>query len=86
MLQNVINELERNCSLDPLKKLKKENLVNVAAHFGLIPAAGATKSHILYLIEDYCIENNLIDEVEEKPTVETAEFLKLKLEFEREEQ
>ena len=38
------------------------------------------------MIEDYCIENNLIDEVEEKPTVETAEVLKLKLEFEREEQ
>ena len=37
------------------------------------------------MIEDCCIENNLIDEVEEKPTAETAEVLKLKLEFEHEE-
>ena len=49
---------------------------------------GGTKSHILDLIKDYCVENNLIDQVEEKPTVEiaeTAEVLKFKLEFEREE-
>ena len=53
------------------------------------PAANAKKSHILDLIEDHCVENDIIDEVEEKPnaeTVETAEVLKLILEFEREEQ
>ena len=40
------------------------------------------------MIEDYCIENNIIDEVEEKRTAETAKnakFFKLKLEFEHEE-
>ena len=41
------------------------------------------------MIENYCIDNDLIDEIEEKPTAETAEtaeVLKLKLEFEHEEQ
>ena len=85
VLQEVIEELERSRSLDPLKKVKKENLAKVAVHFRITPAAGASKSHILGLIEDYCIENEIIDEVEENPTVETAEILKLKLEFEREE-
>ena len=37
------------------------------------------------MIEDHCIENDIINEVEEKPTAETAEVLTLKLEFEREE-
>ena len=59
VLQDVIEELERSCSLDPLKKLRKENLVQVAAHFGITPAVGATKSHILVLIEDHCVENNI---------------------------
>ena len=35
------------------------------------------------MIKDHCVENNIIDEVEEKPTVEVLE---LKLDFEREEQ
>ena len=85
VLQDVINEIEETRSLDPLKKLKKENLVKVAAHYGITPAVGATKSHILDLIKDHCIENDIIDEVEEKPTAETAEVLKLRLEIEREE-
>ena len=72
-------------SLELLKKLKKTNLAKVAAHFRITPAAGATKSHILFLIEEHCVEHDIIDEVEEKPTAETAEVLKLKLEFEREE-
>ena len=84
VLQDVINEIEET-GLDPLKKLKKENLVKVAAHYGITPAVGATKSHILDLIKDHCIENDIIDEVEEKPTAETAEVLKLRLEIEREE-
>ena len=66
----------------PLKSYKKENLIKVAAHYGITPAAGAKRSHILDLIEDYCFANNLIDEVEEKLT---TEVLKLKLEFEGEE-
>ena len=40
------------------------------------------------MIEDYCIENNIINELEEKPTAETVEIadvLRLKLKFEREE-
>ena len=37
------------------------------------------------MIQDHCVENNIIDEVEEKPIAETAEIVKLKLEFEREE-
>ena len=75
VLDDVINEIEETRSLEPLKKLKKENLVKV----------GATKSHILDLIKDHCIENNIIDEVEEKPIAETAEILRLKLDFEHEE-
>ena len=85
VLQDVINLLEESCSLDPLKKLKLENLVKVSAHYGTTPAVGATKSHILDLIENYCLDNNIIDEVEEKPSVETVEVLKCKLEFQHEE-
>ena len=85
VLQDVINEIEETRSLEPLKKLKKENLIKVAAHYGITPAVGATKSHILDLIKDHCVENDIIDEVEEKPTAETAEVLKLRLEIEREE-
>ena len=85
VLQDIINEIEETRSLEPLKKLKKENLVKVAAHYGITPAVGATKSHILDLIKDHCVENDIIDEVEEKPIVETAEVVKLKLEFQREE-
>ena len=85
VLQDVINEIEETRSLDPLKKLKKENLVKVTAHYGITPAVGATKSHILDLIKDHCVENDIIDEVEEKLTAETAEVLKLRLEIEREE-
>ena len=85
VLQEVINEIEETRSLEPLKKLKKGNLVKVAAHYGITPAVGATKSHILDLIKDHCVENNIIDEVEEKPIAEIAEIVRLKLEFEREE-
>ena len=85
VLQDVINEIEKSCSLDPIKKLKKENLIKVAGQYGITPAASAKRSHILDLIEDHCIENDIIDEVEEKPTAETAKVLKLKLEFQREE-
>ena len=85
VLQNVINEIEETRNLEPLKKLKKENLLKVAAHYGITPAVGATKSHILNLIKDHCVENDIIDEVEEKPIAETAEIVRLKLDFEREE-
>ena len=85
VLQDVINEIEETRSLDPLKKLKKENLAKVAAHYGITPAVGATKSHILNLIKDHCVEHDIIDEVEEKPIAETAEIVRLKLDFEREE-
>ena len=85
VLQDVINEIEETRSLEPLKKLKKENLVKVAAHYGITPAVGATKSHILNLIKDHCVENDIINEVEEKPIAETAEIVRLKLDFEREE-
>ena len=85
VLQDVINEIEETRSLEPLEKLKKENLIKVAAHYGITPAIGATKSHILNLIKDHCFENDIIDEVEEKPIAETAEIVRLKLDFEREE-
>ena len=85
VLQDVINEIEETRSLDPIKNFKKKNLVEVAVHFGITPAVGATKSHILDLIENYCIDNDIIDEVEEKPIAETAEIVRLKLDFEREE-
>ena len=85
VLQDVINEIEETRSLEPLKKLKKENLVKVAAHYGITPAVGAKKSHILNLIKDHCVEHDIIDEVEEKPIAETAEIVRLKLDFEREE-
>ena len=80
MLEDVINEIKESRSLEPLKRLKNENLVKVTAHYGITPAVSATKSHILDLIKDHWVENDIIDEVEEKPTAETAE-----LDFEREE-
>ena len=83
VLQDVINEIEETRSLEPLKKFKKENLVKVAAHYGITPAVGSTKSHILNLIEDHCVENDIIDEV--KPIAETAEIVRLKLDFALEE-
>ena len=85
VLQDVINEIEETRSLEPLKKLKKENLVKVAAHYGITPAVGATKSHILNLIKDHCVEHDIIDEVEKKAIAETAEIERLKLNFEQEE-
>ena len=85
VLDDIIEELERPRSLEPLKKLKKTNLAKVAAHLRITAGACATKSHILILIEEHCVEYNIIDEGEEKPTAETAEVLKLKLEFEWEE-
>ena len=85
VLQDIINEIEETRSLESLKKFKKENLVKVAVHYGITPAVGATKSHILNLIKDHCVENDIIDEVEEKPIAETAEIVRLKLDFEREE-
>ena len=83
VLDDAKNEIEETRSLEPLKKLKKENLVKVIAHYGITPAVGATKTHILDLIKDHCIENNIIDEVEEKPITETAEILRLKFEPEQ---
>ena len=50
VLEDVISDIEESRSLEPLKKLKKENLVKVAAHYGITPAVSATKSHILDLI------------------------------------
>ena len=38
------------------------------------------------MIEEHCVENDIIDEIEENPTEETAEVLKLKIEIECEEQ
>ena len=76
VLKDVINELEESRSLEPLKKLKKENLVKIALHFGINPAVSATKSRILDLIEDHCVEN-IVDEVEEKSIAETAEEVRL---------
>ena len=37
------------------------------------------------MIKDHCVENDIIDEVEEKPIAETAEIVRLKLDFERQE-
>ena len=37
------------------------------------------------MIKDHCVEHDIIDEVEEKPIAETAEIVRLKLDFEREE-
>ena len=85
VLQDVIKEFEESRSLDPIKNLKKKNLVEVAVHFGITPSVGATKSHILDLIENYYIDNDIINEVEEKPIAETVEIVRLKLHFEREE-
>ena len=76
VLQDVINEIEETRSLDPIKNLKKKNLVEVAVHFGITPAVGATKSHILDLIKNHCVKNNIIDEVE--PIAETSEIVSVK--------
>ena len=35
VLDDVINEIEETRSLDPLKKLKKEHLIDVAAHYAI---------------------------------------------------
>ena len=78
--------LKRLIVWNPLKSKKKENLIKVAARYRITPAVGATKSHILDLIKDHCFENDIIDEAEEKPIAETAEVVRLKLDFEREEQ
>ena len=51
VLQDVIKELEGSHSLEPLKKLKKENLAKVTAK----------RSHILDLSEEYCINNDTIE-------------------------
>ena len=72
-----IKELKDYCSPEPLKKIKKENLAKVAAHYRITVAAGAKRSHILDLIEDHCVENDINDEVEENPTAETAKFLRI---------
>ena len=85
VLEDVINEIEETHTLEPLKMLKKENLIKVAAHYGITPAVSATKSHNIDLIKEHCVENDIIDEVEEKPFAETAEIVRLKLDFEREE-
>ena len=85
VLQDVINEIEETGILEPLKKFKKENLVKVAVHYGITPAVGATKFHILNLIKDHCVEHDIIKGEEEKPIVETAEIVRIKLDFEREE-
>ena len=37
------------------------------------------------MIKDHCVEHDIIDEVEEKPIAETAEIVRLKLDFELEE-
>ena len=57
VLEDVINEIKESRSLEPLKRLKKENLVEVDVHFGITPTVGATKSHILVLIGDHCVKN-----------------------------
>ena len=81
VLEDVMKEIKESRSLEPVKRLKKENLVQVAAH-GITPAVSATKSHILDLIKDNCVENDIINEAEEKPIAETAEVVRLKLDFE----
>ena len=85
VLQDVIKELEESRSLEPFKKLKETNLAKVAAHLGTTPAACATKSHILVLIEEHWVKHDIINEVEKNPTAETVAVLRLKLEFECEE-
>ena len=35
VLQDIIEELERSHSLEPVKKLKKENLGKSTAHYGI---------------------------------------------------
>ena len=75
VLQDVIEELEGSRSLDPLEKLKKEYLAKVTAHFKITPAVGGTKCNILVLIEKYCIDHDIIHEVEENLTAETVEVL-----------
>ena len=37
------------------------------------------------MIKDHCVKHDIIDEVEVKPTAETAEIVRLKQDFEREE-
>ena len=72
--------LKRLLVWNPLKS--KKNLIKVAVVYGITPAVGATKSDILALIKDHCLENNIIDEVEEKPIAETSEIERLKLDSE----
>ena len=48
VLQDVINEIEEARSLEPLKKLKKENLNKVAAYYGITPAVSCWCNKIAY--------------------------------------
>ena len=84
VLQGVIKEPEesRTCSLEPLKKLRNTNLAKVAAHFGITPPAGATKSHFLILIEEHFVKHDIIDKIEENPTAGTVEVFRLKFQHE----
>ena len=50
VLQDVINEIEETRSLEPLKRLKKENLVKVAAHYGITPATKSVQQNPIFLI------------------------------------
>ena len=64
VLQDVINQLEESHSLEPLKKLKKENLVNNSPLWN--NSSCWCNKNIFDLIEDYCFENNINGEIEEK--------------------
>ena len=43
VLQDVIEELEKFHSLDPIKKLKKNNLVEVTVYLGIFSAEAETQ-------------------------------------------
>ena len=74
MLEDVFNEIKESRSLEPLNKLKKENLVKVAAHYRITPAVGATKSYILDLIKDHCRGNDIINEKLENVLISGVEM------------
>ena len=82
VLDDVIQELEDSRSLAPIKKLKRDELVQIADHYKLTVSPGLRKPEVYNLIADYCREHGIIDDLEEDPSVEV---MRLKLEFQKNE-
>ncbi len=82
VLDDGIKELEDSRSLAPIKKIKRDKLIQIAGHYKLTVNPSLRKAEIYDLIADYCLEHDIIDDLEEGPSVEV---MRLKLEFQKNE-